>query len=168
MYVPLGARLYYPRFGVGFDPRRLASAKRLRKRTQEARKRRARDVREEATQNKRRHENERAVGGSEPLAHTRKRTRRGTETQARRKKRTAQRPVVREEHRPPKSTRRSTARRTSHVQRPTCREPPRAQKLTNGVRAETNQNNKNIPEERTERRTAYVESLNEIDKYEID
>ena len=68
-----------------------------------------------ATQNKRRHENERAVGGSEPLAHTRKRTRRGTETQARRKKRTAQRPVVREEH-TPKSTRRSTARRTCRGQ----------------------------------------------------
>ena len=54
------------------------------------------------------------------------------------------------------------------MQRPTCREPPRAQKLTNGVRAETKQNNENIPEERTERRTAYVESLNEIDKHEID
>ena len=54
------------------------------------------------------------------------------------------------------------------MQRPTCREPPRAQKLTNGVRAETKQNNENIPEERTERRTAYAESLNEIDKYEID
>ena len=48
--------------------------------------------------------------------------------------------------------------RTTHVQRPTCREPPRAQKLTNGVRAETKQNNENIPEERTERRTAYARS----------